>query len=515
MRAKQDAEKEEAATHGPVSPWMNGADLIDSLLHPDSDVAQALTPKESQGLTNIRKLLISGHIQQNAIPTDLTTDDDDPVNLYIAEQFGGLRKKTDFKKAARSILNGLKFIKTTQAQVAMKEKSVRRITGVTRGYLPAEWHQLSTSRQNYVFGLLNYDAIARWGYDSLELSVACGEVPLLFLGWAIMCAPHAQAAMAQDLGLDDPEEGDNLYEFVEEFCMKPEVLCNFLRLVESDYSKENPYHNGIHASDVMQTTFALLQMGGDKFSSSPLELFSLLLAAACHDMGHPGRNNSFEVNSHSELSVIYNDSSVLENMHAARACRLLTRQPGDADLNADILVGLQKTQKEAFRASFTKAILCTDMSQHFAKVAQLKSKISHFGTSDPLKFYVNSDGRSMSCVLQFILHLADISNPAKPAPVFVEWCDRCLNEFFAQGDAEKKAYMPVSPMCDRDVTVKSDSQLGFIKFIVRPSFVLLSDLVPRAVDEILPILESNLRYWEDVKLKEEEEAEEEEEEGRP
>eukprot|EP00580_Thalassiosira_gravida_P000683 CAMPEP_0201622652 /NCGR_PEP_ID=MMETSP0492-20130828/47512_1 /ASSEMBLY_ACC=CAM_ASM_000837 /TAXON_ID=420259 /ORGANISM="Thalassiosira gravida, Strain GMp14c1" /LENGTH=321 /DNA_ID=CAMNT_0048092241 /DNA_START=81 /DNA_END=1046 /DNA_ORIENTATION=+ len=321
--------------------------------------------------------------------------------------------------------------------------------------------------------------------------------------------------MAQDLGLDDPEEGDNLYEFVEEFCMKPEVLCNFLRLVESDYSKENPYHNGIHASDVMQTTFALLQMGGDKFSSSPLELFSLLLAAACHDMGHPGRNNSFEVNSHSELSVIYNDSSVLENMHAARACRLLTRQPGDADLNADILVGLQKTQKEAFRASFTKAILCTDMSQHFAKVAQLKSKISHFGTSDPLKFYVNSDGRSMSCVLQFILHLADISNPAKPAPVFVEWCDRCLNEFFAQGDAEKKAYMPVSPMCDRDVTVKSDSQLGFIKFIVRPSFVLLSDLVPRAVDEILPILESNLRYWEDVKLKEEEEAEEEEEEGRP
>lgn len=66
--------------------------------------------------------------------------------------------------------------------------------------------------------------------------------------------------------------------------------------------------------------------------------------------------------------------------------------------------------------------------------------------------------------------------------------DRCLEEFFLQGDAEKKAGMPVSPMCDRKLTVKSESQLGFIRFIVRPSFVLLSDLMPRVVDEVLPCL---------------------------
>merc|ERR1719223_680535 len=206
-------------------------------------------------------------------------------------------------------------------------------------------------------------------------------------------------------------------------------------------------------------------------------------------MGHPGRNNSYEVNSHSDLAVIYNDSSVLENMHAARGCRLLSMKPGENDLNADILAGMQPTQKDSFRATFTKAILWTDMSQHFAKLAQLKSKISTHGTDNPSKFYVNVDGRSISSVLLFLLHVADISNPAKPAPIFVEWCDRCLNEFFAQGDAEKKAGMPVSPMCDRKETVKSDSQLGFIKFIVRPSFVLMSDLMPRVVDEILPVLE--------------------------
>eukprot|EP00581_Thalassiosira_minuscula_P009892 CAMPEP_0183709712 /NCGR_PEP_ID=MMETSP0737-20130205/5701_1 /TAXON_ID=385413 /ORGANISM="Thalassiosira miniscula, Strain CCMP1093" /LENGTH=509 /DNA_ID=CAMNT_0025937879 /DNA_START=366 /DNA_END=1895 /DNA_ORIENTATION=+ len=496
MAAKPNPDAKKAAKGGAQSAWMNGAELIDTLLHPDSRVSQVLTPKEAQGLASIRKLLVSTHIQQNFIPADLTSGDD-PVNLFLAEQFGGVRRKTDFKKAARSVLNGLKFIKTAQSQVALKAE--RRITLSHKTYLPPEWHRLSTSRQNYLYKLLSYGSIARWGYDSLELAVAC-EAPLLFIGWAILCAPHAQNAMAEDLGDELPEEPDNIYEFVEEFHLRPEVLCNFLRLVEGDYRKENPYHNSIHAADVTQTTFSLLQMGGDKFSSSPLELFSLILAAACHDMGHPGRNNSYEVNSRSDLAIIYNDAAVLENMHAARAFRILTSK--SSDLNADILAGLQPTQKDAFRSTFTKAILWTDMSQHFSKLAMLKSKISTHGTADHTKFYINQDGRSISMVLLFLLHVADISNPAKPGEIFVEWCDRCLNEFFAQGDAEKKALMPVSPMCDRELTVKSDSQMGFIKFIVRPSFVTMSDLMPRVVDEILPVLESNLKYWEDQKLQE-------------
>lgn len=498
------ADKPKGKKPAASSAWASGAELIDALLHPDSRVAQVLTPEESQGLENVRKLLVSSHIQQNAMPAELASGDD-PVNLYLAEQFGGVRRRTDFKKAARSVLNGLKFIKTAQAQAAMKAQSARRVTSDHKGYLPPEWHRLSTSRQNYVYRLLGYDTLARWGYDSLELSVACGEFPLLFVGWAILCAPHAQRAMANDLGLEEPEVPDDAYEFVDEFGIKPEVLCNFLRLVERDYSKDNPYHNSVHASDVTQTTFALLQMGGDKYSSSPLELFGLIAAAACHDMGHPGKNNSYQVNSHSDLSVIYNDSSILENMHAARACRLLGSSTPENELNADILSGLQNPQKDAFRAIFTKAILWTDMSQHFTKLAQLKSKISANGTDNPAKFYVNADGRSISTVLLFLLHVADISNPAKPAPVFVEWCDRCLDEFFVQGDAEKKAFMPVSPMCDREKTVKSDSQLGFIKFIVRPSFVTMSDLMPRVIDEVLPVLEDNLRYWEDKKLKDDEE----------
>lgn len=298
---------------------------------------------------------------------------------------------------------------------------------------------------------------------------------------------------------------------MEEFILRPEVLCNFLRLVEADYSADNPYHNSTHAADVMQTAFALLRMGGDKFSSSPLDNFSILIAAACHDMGHPGRNNSYQVHSRSDLAIIYNDASVLENMHAARAFRLLNVPPED-EMQCDILFGLQPSQKDAFRANVIHGILATDVTQHFAKLAQLKAKISSHGVDNPTKLYINIEGRSVPLVLLFLLHAADISNPAKAAPIFMEWCDRCLEEFFVQGDAEKQEGLPVSPMCDRDLTVRSDSQLGFIKFIVRPMYVLMSDLMPRVVDEVLPVLESNLRYWEDEKLREEEELLTEDEE---
>lgn len=78
------------------------------------------------------------------------------------------------------------------------------------------------------------------------------------------------------------------------------------------------------------------------------------------------------------------------------------------------------------------------MSQHFAKLAQLKAKISSHGTDNPSKLYVAIEGRSVPLVLLFLLHAADISKPAKAAPIFMEWCDRCLEEFFAKATWKRR-----------------------------------------------------------------------------
>lgn len=53
-----------------------------------------------------------------------------------------------------------------------------------------------------------------------------------------------------------------------------------------------------------------------------MERFCAIFAAAIHDLGHPGLNNDFLVRSRDEQAVVYNDRSVNENMHCARAFQL-------------------------------------------------------------------------------------------------------------------------------------------------------------------------------------------------
>ena len=88
---------------------------------------------------------------------------------------------------------------------------------------------------------------------------------------------------------------------------------------------------------------------------------------------------------------------------------------------------------------------------------------------------------------------------AKVDPVFKLWTTRCLDEFFEQGDKERKMGLPISPNCDRNTTKEPESQIGFINFVVKPAFMLLADIIPEVGKNVLPVIESNLAYWEDQK----------------
>lgn len=47
-----------------------------------------------------------------------------------------------------------------------------------------------------------------------------------------------------------------------------------------------------------------------------------LIAAATHDIDHPGRSSAFLCNSDNPLAILYNDLCVLESHHAATTFRL-------------------------------------------------------------------------------------------------------------------------------------------------------------------------------------------------
>lgn len=47
-----------------------------------------------------------------------------------------------------------------------------------------------------------------------------------------------------------------------------------------------------------------------------------LIAAATHDIDHPGRSSAFLCNSDNQLAILYNDKCVLESHHAATTFKL-------------------------------------------------------------------------------------------------------------------------------------------------------------------------------------------------
>ena len=101
-------------------------------------------------------------------------------------------------------------------------------------------------------------------------------------------------------------------------------LTSFLDETELLYPP-NPYHNSSHAADVTQAVGAMLAAGTLPQQLSDLELLAVILAAAVHDLGHPGVGNDFLVATNSEAALQYNDRSINENMHLATAFRLLTK----------------------------------------------------------------------------------------------------------------------------------------------------------------------------------------------
>ena len=107
--------------------------------------------------------------------------------------------------------------------------------------------------------------------------------------------------------------------------------------------------------------------------------------------------------------------------------------------------------------------------------------------------------------MQLIVKCADVCHPARPLKQHLEWSRRIRDEFFDQGDRERSKGMKISPLCDRNIplTTYPQGQIGFINYVSKPLFNLLSSVLINDSDEQKPWLrhiEDNLVYWAERKL---------------
>ncbi|XP_034669157.1 calcium/calmodulin-dependent 3',5'-cyclic nucleotide phosphodiesterase 1 isoform X4 [Drosophila subobscura] len=266
----------------------------------------------------------------------------------------------------------------------------------------------------------------------------------------------------------------NRYGVIHKFKIAPGVLEAFLHRVEEGYCRyRNPYHNNLHAVDVMQTMHYCLCNTGLMNWLTDLEIFASLLAALLHDYEHTGTTNNFHVMSGSETALMYNDRAVLENHHVSASFRLLRED------EYNILSHLSREEYREMRTLVIDMVLGTDMTNHFQQMKTMRNLLTlQEATIDKSK------------VLSLVLHCSDISHPAKQWGVHQRWTMLLLEEFFRQGDLEKELGLPFSPLCDRNNTLVAESQICFIDFIVEPSMGVMSDMLEYILAPIAPVLKT-------------------------
>ncbi|XP_072420587.1 3',5'-cyclic-AMP phosphodiesterase 4B-like isoform X3 [Chiloscyllium punctatum] len=271
------------------------------------------------------------------------------------------------------------------------------------------------------------------------------------------------------------------------FRIPVDTFLTYIMTLEDHYHADVAYHNSLHAADVTQSTHVLLSTPALDAVFTDLETLAALFAAAIHDVDHPGVSNQFLINTNSELALMYNDESVLENHHLAVGFKLLQEE------NCDIFQNLPKRQRQSLRKMVIDMVLATDMSKHMSLLADLKTMVeTKKVTSSGVLLLDNYTDRIQ--VMRNMVHCADLSNPTKPLELYRQWTDRILEEFFRQGDKERERGMEISPMCDKHTASVEKTQVGFIDYIVHPLWETWGDLVHPDAQDILDTLEDN-RYW--------------------
>lgn len=148
-------------------------------------------------------------------------------------------------------------------------------------------------------------------------------------------------------------------------------------------------------------------------------------------------------------ALLYNDRSVLENHHIAAAFTVLMSPENDCNF----LSHLSREDFKNFRETVIELVLATDLqTQHFAMLSMFKNKIYVTETFDPQN---NREDRLL--LWKMMIKCADLSNPTKRMDIYGEWTTRILEEFFCQGDKEKRFGIPVSPYYDRDTVLNAST----------------------------------------------------------
>ena len=212
---------------------------------------------------------------------------------------------------------------------------------------------------------------------------------------------------------------------------------------------------------------------------------AMIVTAICHDMGHSGRSNTFNVKAQTPLSLLYKDQPVMETFHCSSAIKTMAKP------NCNILESLDNNLLHDFWILVINSILATDMSQHQKIIDEVSRRIgdNKLDLSNP---------QNRASMLKIIVKTADLSNLFRPFDTASSWASTLVEECFSQGDEEQKLGIGfTSPMNDRNSLELAKSQVSFLLTCGLP----LVTVAVKAIPMFKPIedqFQENIEKWKNI-----------------
>ena len=293
---------------------------------------------------------------------------------------------------------------------------------------------------------------------------------------------------------------------IDEKIMPIDKLEPFLVSVANQYLTSTLYHNSLHGADITQTICLFFNNSNaeEVCHTQAIDLLSIIIAALGHDIGHPGLTNTFQINSSSEMAITYNDSSCLENFHLAKLFKTIRKE------ETNIFEKLSSQDYKKIRKRMISEILATDMAIHGKVLNNIRSKIPDFllqekndkeENNNIKKFELISDinneettNEEKQALFDYFIHSADLGHNTKIFDISLKWVELLSNEFWLQGDKERKMNLNISFLCDRDTTNVPKSQVGFIGGFIIPTYNYLVVMFP-TLSYTVENAKNNLNRW--------------------
>eukprot|EP00435_Cladocopium_sp_Y103_P057264 s169_g19.t1 len=268
---------------------------------------------------------------------------------------------------------------------------------------------------------------------------------------------------------------------------KVELLNSFLRAVSSTY-QANAFHNFAHAVDVLQALCWQSEQINCDHLLNPTQQLAMVIAAVSVDLGHPGLDNAFLIDTGDRIAQCYNDFSPLENLHCSKLFELLKKD------SLNVMSHLPVEDFREARSLIIDVILHTDKYRH----TEVLNDVRGIARQGWIRCYApksadHSSPEGARALMRAMMVFSDLAHQARPLQASNTWATMLEQELSVQNEREHDLGLQVLPL-NRWKPSRSDLQLHLALSRSGPLLGALLHIFP-ALAAASEKLADNARSW--------------------